>query len=118
MKLKESDFYTKLCNINDENFYDDWNENIKEYSLDLPFFYKNLDVLLYIKESELVYKKKDETMSGSGHRKCVKYKDIYCFKLNNNLYIYIYIIFVREQDMSSSYTMYNIDFDHFTENYK
>ena len=111
MKLKESDFYTKLCNTNDENFYDNWNENIKEYSLELPLFYKNEDVLLYIKESELVYKKNNETMSGMGHRKCVEYEDIYCFKLNNTLYIYIYIVFVREQDMSSSYTTYDIYFD-------
>lgn len=118
MKLNEFDLYIKLCSVNDEEFFDDWNECIKEYSLQLPFFYNNKDLLLYIQESEIVYHKTEESTSGMLNTKCTIQKDIYCFKLNKTLFIYVYVEFVRPQDMSSSYTEYQIYFDNkFTENY-
>ena len=118
MKLGDSKCYMQLCRTDTDDFYDEWNENVKEYSLNLPSFDTNKDVLLYIKDSELVYKKTNETTSGREHLKSVQYEDRYCFKLNDFLYIYIYIIFTREQDMMSSHTYHKIFFDnHFTEDY-
>ena len=79
----------QLCRTDTDDFYDEWNENVKEYSLNLPSFDTNKDVLLYIKDSELVYKKTNETTSGREHLKSVQYEDRYCFKLNDFLYILI-----------------------------
>lgn len=36
MKLKESDIYTELYNLNNENFYDDQNKYVKHNLLQLP----------------------------------------------------------------------------------